>query len=202
MNSNLRSILSVAAFAALAGSAQGAVVTLQWVTTIAAPTTVPGSVVGESYTTTIRVDNGGSSVLSQTWTAANFLSFRQEGASGWWFESTEINLNPSLTFGAFSTDALGTMLTAGNWGTFDLNFNVLTSWAGAELGGWWNNGNNATSCAVGILNCVRANNVNANVIGSSWTAALESGASVPEPASFALVGMALLAAGMASRRRC
>jgi hypothetical protein len=78
----IKSLLCIAALAALAGQAQAEVVTLTWATTVGTGTTVPGAVLGESYTTTIKVDNGGSSILSQNWTAANFLSFRQDGASG------------------------------------------------------------------------------------------------------------------------
>ena len=199
MKTHLRSILCVAALAALAGQAHASIVTLTWVTTTASGTSVPGSSIGESYTTTFRVDNGGSSTASQSWTAANFVSFRQEGASGWWFESSEINLGSSS--GSFTTDAMGSVSTAGIWEDGYPNGNVLTSWAGAQLGGWWNNGGNETSCLSGAIACVWATNVSNNVIGSSWTAALAPSATVPEPASFGLVGLALLAAGLARKRR-
>lgn len=198
MKQGLRNALAAAAVAVLASHSQAAVVTLTWVTTTAPGTSIPGSSVGETYTTTIRVDNGGSSILSQSWDEGDFLSFRQEGSSGWWIESTEINLG--FSSGAFSTDATGAVVTAGNWQDSFPTGTLMTSWAGAQLGGWWNNGRNETSCLAGATVCVWAENVASNIVGRSWTAALEATA-VPAPASLALVGLALVAGGMAGRRR-
>jgi PEP-CTERM motif len=199
MKQPLKSLLCIAALAALVGQAEASVVLLTWTTTVAANTTVPGAVIGETYTTTIKVDNGGSSTLSQNWGATNFLSFRQDGASGWWFESADLDLG--LSSGSFITDALGAVTAAGNWRGLYPTGTVLTSWAGSQVGGWWNNGGNETSCLANSVSCVWADNVSENIVGSSWTARLDVGATVPEPASLGLVGLALLAAGAAAKRR-
>jgi hypothetical protein len=190
-------IAIAAALGLSAGHALANVVDLQWTTTVLSVEGAHPAIVGETLITTIEVNNGGSSVASQTWSASDFVSYREEGP-GWFFESTDIDASSS---GVFSTDAAGVVLTAGTW--FDDIFPpdpVNTSWAGATLGGWWNNGYNATSCVADPSACVNANNVRANLDGASWTASLAE-AQVPEPTSLLLFGTGLGLIGLAAWRR-
>ena len=190
-----KAIKLVGAAAALLFSitANAAPIQLQWTTTAQDFTgSIPG-VNGEEITTTFTVDNGGTSTLSQTWDVSDFLSYRIEGASGWWIESDFISVSSS---NGFSTDALGSVVTAGTWFS-DYPSAITTSWAGDINGGWWNNGNNEVVCSTSI-DCVYANNVNENIIGSNWTATTVD---APEPASFALLSLGLAGISLSRRRK-
>lgn len=169
---------------------------LTWVTTLNQTTGgLPGTV-GETITTIITVDNGSSGILGQTWTSADFLSYRIEGASGWWAESGVLD----FAFGVFATDMAGLVTSVGDWqGGYSTNGPVMTSWLGATTGGWWNNGFNEVFCTNSPFDCAWADNVAGNLVATNWTAA-DAAAPVPLPASLPLL-LAALGAVAAVRRR-
>lgn len=173
-----------------------ATVDLTWATTVQSfdGTAIPGTI-GEQITTTFEVNNGSASTLSQSWSASDFISYRIQGASGWWIESTFISTSDSS--GLFSTNSLGGVISAGDWFGGWPTASITTSWGGVMPGGWWNNGGNQVACNGSAIDCVWANNVQDNLIGSSWNASLET--SIPEPATVTLIGLGF--AGMAYRRR-
>ena len=84
MKSRSVGVMVVVALVALASGAQGALVELTWETTVAATYGEWPATVGETFTTILLVDNGGATVLSQTWEDTDFISYRAEGASSWW----------------------------------------------------------------------------------------------------------------------
>ena len=45
---------------------------------------------GESVMISLMVDNGNAGLNGQAWTAGDFVSIRFEGASGWYYESSDI----------------------------------------------------------------------------------------------------------------
>ena len=165
------------------GAAHGDAINLQWSTTVSVSEGLHPGIVGEAVTTTIQVDNGGTTMLGQTWTTGDFIKYRVDGASGWWFESD--GALSAGSSGVFSTDAIGAVVSAGNWddgSTWDSA--ITTSWSGADVGAWWNNGFNGIHGAAGGLDYLQVNNVSDNLVASSWTAV-----AVPEPASIGLLGL-------------
>ena len=181
----------------LAGTANASLMELNWTTTVSGLEGSTPGIVGEVITTTFTVDNGGTSLLGQSWDETNFLSYRVEGNSGWWMESDFIDTSSSS--GLFSTDALGNVITAGNWyGGFFSGGTISTSWAGLSDGGWWNNGSNQVACTTSN-DCVSAVNVSENLIGASWAASEAS--AVPEPSGITLLGLALAGLGFARKKK-
>ncbi len=196
-NTSLKNGLVLAGVALACSAVQADAVQLVWTGTADIFINVPGSSAGEVVTTTLTVDNGGNTLASQTWSGSDFLSFRQQGASGWWIESFQID----NAIGAFGTDALGQVINAGYWTSHSaLSTPMVTSWAGPGFGSWWINGNNETACTADFA-CVRMNNVADNQVGGSWTAGLVPGTTVPEPSAWALSVLALAALGATSRKR-
>jgi hypothetical protein len=123
-----------------ASMASAAPVQLTWGTTVLAISgtakAIPATV-GEALTTTITVDNGGADVLSQSWGQTDFLSYRIEGASGWWAEIAWV----SSWGGAFTTDGAGSVTAAANFKQVGYE-SMMTSWNGADDAWFWNNGGN------------------------------------------------------------
>jgi len=188
----MNKIIGIIAFL-LVGTANANLIELSWTTTASFLTSgIPG-VDGEEITTILTVDNGGTSTISQSWTADDFVSYRMEGFSGWWIESDFI----SSGSGSFSTDDQGNVITAGSWISGTSTATITTSWSGVVNGRWWNNGFNPVVCST--TDCVNATNVEENIIGSSWTASEVS--AVPVPAAVWLFGSGLIGLIGVARRK-
>jgi hypothetical protein len=182
------------AVAMSASMASAAPVQLTWVTTVSdiIGAAIPATV-GEALTTTITVDNRGAGVLSQSWGQVDVLSYRIEGATGWWAEIASV----SRWSGAFTTDGAGGVTAAADFEQ-QPSVSMMTSWSGADNAMFWNNDSNSvffTDSDDGI----DAANVLDNVVGSSWTAAAVT-APVPLPGALPLM-LAAAGALFAIRRR-
>jgi hypothetical protein len=189
-------IFAGAALAAFmsASMASAAPVQLTWVTTVSSITgaAIPATV-GEALTTTITFDNGGAGVLSQSWGETDFLSYRIEGASGWWAEIDSVD----FWSGAFTTDGAGGVTAAA---TFNQNnfVSMMNSWSGADSGTFYNDDINGVFYTIDGSS-IEADNVEYNTDGSSWTAAAVT-APVPLPGALPLM-LAAAGALFAIRRR-
>jgi hypothetical protein len=177
-----------------ASMASAAPVQLAWVTTVSSidGAAIPATV-GEALTTTITVDNGGAGVLSQSWGETDFLSYRIEGASGWWAEITSV----SDWSGAFTTDGAGGVTAAATFRENDY-VSMMNSWSGADVGVFYNNAFNGVFYTIDGSS-IDAANVSGNTVGSNWTAAAVT-APVPLPGALPLM-LAAAGALFAIRRR-
>jgi hypothetical protein len=195
---NRTKIIMAAGMLLLAGSANAALVELKWTTTVQGVGGEHPGISGESIITTVQVDNGGTDIYSQNYSVSNFMKFRIDGASGWWFESYATAISGS---GSFVTDAVGNVVEAGGW---TLVYGaVMTNYDGTSGGSWYLNNYNAIACSNESCDdsFINANNVGDNIVASSWTASAASTTPVTEPSVFALFGLGLVGIGFARRRR-
>jgi hypothetical protein len=196
MGNRKNTIMLAVGLILVAGSANAALVDLKWTTTVESVSGVHPGIAGESVVTTIQVDNGGSNTVSQTWTVDDFVKYRIDGASGWWYESNFVE-GGSL----FTTDDGGLVTNAGGW-VDTLGREVDTSYQGKVRGYWHLDGNGSISVGEeyddASISELFVLNTADNAIGSSWTA---STTSVTEPSVFALFGLGLVGIGFARRRR-
>ena len=169
---------------------QAAAVALTWNTTVSDFSGSWPTAVGEAVTVTFVVDNGGSSIQSQTWNGTDMVSYTITGTSGWSFATTT---TPNFDYVDFVTDSSGAVTTAANWGIFPAG-PITTSWAGSGTGIYSNTGSNFIAYDSGFNYTLSVANVGQNQVGSSWTAAV-----VPEPSSLGL--LALGSAGLVARRK-
>jgi PEP-CTERM motif len=181
------------AFSICSGVAQAAPITLAWSDTVSAGSTlVTGVSIGDPFTFSIVVDNGGATTTSQTWTAADFVSASINVDAGAYTGMANNPVNSSSS-GVFQTDAGGNVIA------------VPSSWVaipgnGTDSNGltdidWFINGNNGVWVRSPEFDMdIWATNVGGNQVAANWTA-------VPEPTSGILVGFGLLGCLVRRKRR-
>ena len=156
---------------------------------------------GERFTLTVTVDNGGTTTAAQTWTAADFLSFRLQGASGWWIEALSIRTANST--GSFATDARGAVTSTGAWTNVAARQPLLPasgSYNWLETGGWRVNATSAImfSSPQGngeVASLWYVDDASKLGLASNWKASV-----VPVPASLPLLAAGIGALSLARRK--
>ena len=175
--------------------AHAAIFTATYTDTVASPGFLPlvdNVNVGDTAVITYQLDNGGTSLLGQTWTASNIVTVTFNFGNGSHVTTFNPNGGDGLDFsvGSFVTNASG-QLTAvpSNWRDSS-NLNVVSTNSTQTPRSWYVNGNNGVYYTFPI-NMVGLTNVSGNIVAANWTIQPAQTQTTPEPGTL----LGLLAVG-------
>lgn len=150
-------------------------------------TDIPGTTMGDTLTISVIVDNGGTSLLSQSWTVLNIVSGRVDVGTYAAFYTSSF-----FAGSGFTTDAAGLLTTA----VFaDLVGDVSDTFGTSAVGALFNDAVRDTQERLTRFGD-DVDQPNRNL--SLWSAAFVS---VPEPGTLVLLGAGLIGLCMARRSR-
>ncbi|BCU10348.1 PEP-CTERM sorting domain-containing protein [Microcystis aeruginosa] len=187
--------------------AHAAIFTATYTDTVASPTSLPlvdNVSVGDTAVITYQLDNGGTSLLSQTWNATDIVTVTfnfGNGAHVTTFDPNGVGGDGlSATTGSFVTNASG-QLTAVPSGWYDnTNVNVVSTNSTQTPSGWIVNGFNGVYYTNNFNNAVRLTNVAGNIDPANWTIQPAQTQTTPEPGT--LLGLlAVGSLGVLARKR-
>jgi hypothetical protein len=172
--------------------AHAAIFTATYTDTVSLNLGVDNVTAGHTAVITYQLDNGGTSLLGQTWTASNIVTVTFNFGNG----SHVTTFNPnggdglSVSLGSFVTNASG-QLTAvpSNWRDSS-NLNVVSTNSTQTPRSWYVNGNNGVYYTFPI-NMVGLTNVSGNIVAANWTIQPAQTQTTPEPGTL----LGLLAVG-------
>jgi hypothetical protein len=148
--------------------------------------------VGDTAVITYQLDNGGTSLLGQTWTASNIVTVTFNFGNGSHVTTFNPNGGDGLDFsvGSFVTNASG-QLTAvpTDWSDYS-NLNVVSTNSTQTPVEWFVNGSNAVYYT-SSSNRVGLTNVSGNIVAANWTIQPAQTQTTPEPGTL----LGLLAVG-------
>lgn len=164
--------------------------------------TVDNVAAGNTAVITYKLDNGGTSLLNQTWSASNIVSVTFNFGNGAHVTTFNPNGGNGLTgtAGSFVTNASG-QLTAvpSNW--YDnSNVNVVSTNSTQTPNAWYVNGSNSVYYTDNFGKWVGLTNVAGNVNPANWTIQPAQIQTTPEPGT--LLGLlAVGSLGLLARKR-
>lgn len=187
--------------------AHAAIFTATYTSTVAAPGSFPlvdNVSVGDTAVITYQLDNGGTSLFNQTWTASNIVSVTFNFGNG--AHVTTFNPNGgnglSSSTGSFVTNALGTLTAVPTSWSDSNNVNVVSTNSTQTPTEWYVNGFNSVYFTGSAINrkSVRLTNVSGNIVAANWTIQPAQTQTTPEPGT--LLGLlAVGSLGLLARKR-
>ncbi len=157
--------------------AQAAIFNFTYTDTVSFNTGVDNISVGDTAVITYELDNGGTSLLNQTWTGSDLVSVTFDFGNG--AHTTTFDGTLDNATGSFTTDGAG-QLTAvpSSWFNF-FSVNVISTNSSQTPLNWFvNGGNGVYETNFGSVNLA---NVSGNVVASNWTVEAAETVSTPEP---------------------
>ena len=199
----------VAVMAVMAGQSQAAVVSATFLSTADNWEIGNDYVDNVSYDDQVKIvitmDNGGSTLVNQTWDASHVLSVTFEFNNG--AHKTVFDPNGgdgfSTDVGSFVTDGSGQLTAVPSDWSANSGVNVISTNSTQTPFEWYLNGFNDiyyTNIPFYIFS-VGIPDAGSNVIASNWTISIDSSGAVPEPSSLAVFGIGVCVAGVRAARR-
>ena len=186
--------------------AHAAIFTATYTGTVAAPTSSPlvdNVSVGNTAVITYQLDNGGTSLLNQTWTASNIVSVTFNFGNGAHVTTFNPNGGDGLdgTTGSFVTNASGQLTAVPSEWYDDTNVNVVSTNSTQTPIGWYVNGFNGVYYTdPNYYYEVNLTNVEGNIDPANWTIQPAQIQTTPEPGT--LLGLlAVGSLGLLARKR-
>ncbi len=185
--------------------AHAAIFTATYTGTVAAPiflSLVDNVSVGDTAVITYQLDNGGTSLFNQTWTASNIVSVTFNFGNGAHVTTFNPNGGNGLSFstGSFVTNASGQLTAVPSEWLDVVNVNVVSTNSTQTPSGWFVNGNNGVYSTNDFDNEVRLTNVSGNIVAANWTIQPAQTQTTPEPGT--LLGLlAVGSLGLLARKR-
>ncbi|MCA2509620.1 MAG: PEP-CTERM sorting domain-containing protein [Microcystis sp. M54BS1] len=184
--------------------AHAAIFTATYTGTVSENFGVDNVAAGNTAVITYQLDNGGSSLLSQTWNASNIVSVTfnfGNGAHVTTFDPNGVGGNGlTVSTGSFVTNASG-QLTAvpSNWSDVS-NVNVVSTNSTQTPNAWFVNGGNGVYVTNNFNNDVSLTNVSGNIVAANWTIQPAQIQTTPEPGTV-LGLLAVGSLGLLARKR-
>ncbi len=157
---------------------------------------------GDTAVITFQLDNGGTSLLNQTWTASNIVSVTFNFGNGAHVTTFNPNGGNGLndTIGSFVTNASGQLTAVPSDWTDYSNVKVVSTNSTQTPTEWFVNGGNGVYYTNSFSNEVGLTNVAGNIVAANWTIQGTQTQTTPEPGT--LLGLlAVGSLGVLARKR-
>ncbi len=171
--------------------AEAAIFKFTYTDTVSGNTGVDNISVGDTAVITYELDNGGTSLLNQTWTDSDIVSLTFDFGNGAHTTTFDPNGSNGLDFstGSFTTDGAGQLTAVPSFWSNFLSVNVISTNSSQTPNVWVVNGLNRVYATDG--GDVDVANVSGNIVASNWTVEAAEVPSTPEPGTI----LGLLAVG-------
>ena len=157
---------------------------------------------GDTAVITYQLDNGGTSLFNQTWTASDIVSITFDFGNGAHTTTFDPNGGDGLSSstGSFVTDGLGQLTAVPSAWTDTSQVNVISTNSAQTPSGWTVDGGNPVYFTNNFIGSIFLTNVSGNIDPQNWTVAPADTLTTPEPST--LLGLLVIGgAGLLIKRQ-